>query len=209
MRQAAFRGAITASVLAMVAACQPVGSGSGQIGLRMQFPQQGFQVKTIPDGTRSVQVSIAGDGLASPRTATLTPGQPSLLLEVPSGPKTITALAMDQAGKQLGRGSAQVTVVTQSKVTAVVTLQPDPAVGPSPSASPSPTPRVETSPTAGPTRAPTPVPTSVPTPVPTPDPTVPPNSGSLATPTPTPTPAQPDVEGQINIHTAPVGVQDL
>ena len=205
MRQAAFRAAITASILAVIAACQPVGSGSGQIGLRMQFPQPGFKVKLIPDGTRSVQVSISGEGLDSPRTAILTPGSPSLVIVVPSGPKSITALAMDESGKPLGRGSAQVTVVTQSKVTAVVTLQPDPTATPTPTPTPTPTlpPRVEPTPTA----AATPVPTVTTTP--TPNPAATPIVGSLATPVPTPTPVQPDVDAQINVVPAPVGVQDL
>jgi hypothetical protein len=206
MRQVAIKLA-TAALAAVLAACQPLPhGGAGQIGMRVQFPGDGFQIKAIPDETASIRVTISGEGLTSPATSNLTRMQPSLLIKVPEGAKTVSAVAVDAAGKTLAQGSATVTVIANVKVTAQVVLAPEPDVTPTPT--PSPTPSSPPEPTATPTsNSPTPTPTTTPTPIPTATPDGS-SGGALATPTPPPQAVNADIDVQAGATTT-IGHQDL
>jgi hypothetical protein len=208
MRQVAKRLAATA-LMAALTACQPIHGGEGQIGMRVQFPGEGFQVKMIPEATTSIRVTVSGEGLSSPKTATLTRTQPSIVLTVPAGTKTIDAVAADSQGKILALGKGQATVIALGKVTATVVLSPAPDASPTPSPSPSSSTPADVPPGSSPppvgatTSPPPPSATPTPDPIATPDPTSTANSGggTLAGPTPQPSP-----EPSVQINVTPGGI---
>jgi hypothetical protein len=183
---------ITLLVVAL-ASCQPLSTGAGDLGLRVSFPTAAFQTKVIPTGTTKIEVSVSGEGMASPAHATLTPSAPSLILRLPVGAKTVSATAFGADGKTLAKGSASATVPLNAKATAIVSLVPAPEASASPSAGPSTPPTTGAS---GDPNQPQPTVTSTPATAPTPAPTVDPattfipttggGGGTLATPTPMP-----------------------
>jgi hypothetical protein len=177
---------LIAAALVVLAGCQPLASGVGDLGLRVAFPSPGFQTKVIPVLTTRIEVTVSGEGLLTAARQTLTRESPAWKPRLPVGPKTVTAIAIGADGRTLAQGSATASVKESATVQVILTLEEVPEASPSPSASPGPdTPSPASSPpppspasaapTAGP--LPTPAPTSA---------TVSTGGGTLA-PSPSPT----------------------
>lgn len=147
--------AATASTV-LLSACMVgdlIAPNRGKLAVEVKWPQKStYTVQAIPEGTVKVELTIVGEGLdAGPLKETITPDNEATskdIIDVPIGPKALTAIAYDADGKQTA--SAQTTIVVAPNkitparlvlegVTIVVPVQsPSPGPTGSPVATPTP-----------------------------------------------------------------------
>lgn len=100
-----------------VSACSSPGTVTQKGGLRMSvsWPQSaGFRVQVIPAQTRSLLVSVTGQGLSRPKEQTLTrsgSAQQTLEMELPAGPKQVTVRALSETREILAEDQDSIDVL--------------------------------------------------------------------------------------------------
>jgi hypothetical protein len=126
--------------------CAPANLGSnnyGYLNASVKFPDKKFSLKTIPESTENILVTISGEGYPQRSALPLfTRENPSLLLlDVPEGQKVISAFARNKGGQVIATGSNTVNVIARKFNTVTVVLSEE-AVAPTPTprAVPTPTP---------------------------------------------------------------------
>ena len=127
----------------LLAACSAptLSETSGRMRMAVQWPQAGFRTQAIPAETRSMTVSISGQGLAQSLARTLTRGSgdsQTLELQLPLGSKQVEVKAFNGAGDLVAEDRQQVeiqanqTARLEMSLQAVSPVQPQPGNGNNP-----------------------------------------------------------------------------
>lgn len=117
--------------------------GYGYITTSVRFPQKGYSIKVIPEGTKVVSVEVTGVGLTSSIKFDLTDSEfRRVVKDVPIGQKFVSAVAKNATGKILAAGQNSVEVLANVNNVVEVDLKvtgalPIPSVIPSLLISPS------------------------------------------------------------------------
>jgi sugar lactone lactonase YvrE len=148
-----FAAATASTVLLTACVGDLIAPNRGKVAVEVKWPQKaGYSVKAIPEGTVRIELTIVGEGLDSgPIKETLTPNDQATskdIIDVPIGPKALTAIAYDANGKQTASGTDTVKVTPNAITPARIVLEGVTIVVPVTSPTPIPT--------GGPSATPTP-----------------------------------------------------